>query len=243
MRLTRIAAATLIAGSLTFAGTGIALADTVTPVTATSASVTAAAEPGVLTLSSATAKPGAQITFSGTFAEPAASTATGPITVTSPAFAGPATLSRTNPEAFSGSATIASGVKAGSYTVTASSSAGTVTARITVPGSVPPPVPAHHGSTGTTGTHTAGHNSTTGTENSTDTSSTDTSSTDTVASSTDLAVTPETGSDVLPWVLGGAGVIVLAGGGAYALGRRGNRAETQARDDDREPRTTVMPRR
>jgi hypothetical protein len=236
MRLTRIAAATLVAGSLTFAGTGIALADTVTPVTATSASVTAAAEPGVLTLSATTVKPGAQITFSGTFAEPAASTATGPITVTSPAFAGPATLSRTNPEAFSGSATIAPGTKAGSYTVTASSSAGTVTAKLTVPGSVPPPVPAHHGSTGTTGTHTSGHSS--GTEN----TSTDTSSTDTVASSTDLAVTPDDGSDVLPWVLGGAGVIVLAGGGAYAAGRS-RRTGAQVRQDDREPRTEVMPRR
>lgn len=236
MRLTRIAAATLVAGSLTFAGTGIALADTVMPVTSSSA-VTAAAEPGVLTLSTTTVKPGAQITFSGTFAEPAASTATGPITVTSPAFTGPATLSRTDPEAFSGSATIASNVKTGSYIVTASSSAGTVSAKLTVPGAVPPPVPAHHGST--TGTHTTGHGSTAGTEN---TSSTDT---DTVASSTDLALVPDGGSDVLPWVLGGAGVLVLAGGGAYALGRRGRLSgrDEQVREDDREPRTEVMPRR
>ncbi|GLZ51752.1 hypothetical protein [Actinomycetospora sp. NBRC 106378] len=231
MRLTRIAATTLIAGSLALAGTGVALADTVTPVTNSSA-VSVVSEPGVLTLSASSVKPGAQVTFSGTFAEPAASTATGPITVTSPAFAGPATLSRSNPEAFDGSATIASGAHAGTYTVTASSSAGTVTSRITVVGTVPPPVPAHHSTAA--GTHTAGHHTTA--EESTDTTSTD------AVSAT--PVDPASGPDLLPWVLGGTGLVVLAGGGAYALGR-GRRSVPAAprREDDREPRTEVMTRR
>ncbi|WP_433803004.1 hypothetical protein [Actinomycetospora sp. CA-084318] len=236
MRLTRIAAATLIAGSLTLAGTGVALADTVTPVTATSSTVSAAAEPGVLTLSASSVKPGAQITFSGTFAEPAASTATGPITVTSSAFTGPATMSKTDPEAFSGSATIASSAKAGTYTVTASSSAGTVSSRITVTGTVPPPAPtpAHHSGTATTGTAAhAAHHGTTGT-----------GSTDSATDTTDVvAVTDPASSDVLPWLLGGAGAIVLIGGGAYAIGRgrRGGRVVEQVRDE--EPRTEVMSRR
>jgi hypothetical protein len=230
MRLTRIAAATLIAGSLTFAGTGIALADT--PATATSNSavsaVSSVSEPGTLMLSAASVRPGAQVLFSGTFAEPAASTATGSITVTSPAFAGPATLSRTNPEAFSGTATVASGTKAGTYTVTASSSAGTVSTKLTVVS--PTPAPAHHDGTAA-GTHSSSHGSSSGTSGDAST----------------LSAVPDGGSDVLPWVLGGAGVLVVAGGGAFALGRgrrddAGRRA-AQARQDYREPRTEVMTRR
>ncbi|WP_018331117.1 hypothetical protein [Actinomycetospora chiangmaiensis] len=226
MRLTRIAVATLVAGALTFAGTGVALADTVTPAADTSA-VTAASEPGDLMLSATSVKPGARITFSGSFAEAAASTATGPISVTSSAFAGPATLSRTNPEAFSGSATVANGTKAGTYTVTASSSAGTVSARLTVSGTVPPPVPAHHGG------HSSGTSGQSGTSG---------------AGSTDAgAAVDPAGSDVLPWALGAAGAITLVGGGAYAVGR-GRRADremqaAQARQDYREPRTDVMTRR
>ncbi|MDL5159224.1 hypothetical protein [Actinomycetospora termitidis] len=230
MRLTRIAAATLIAGSLTFAGTGIALADTTTPVTASSSSV-AAAELGVLTLGASSVKPGQSVSFSGTFAEPAASTATGPITVTSPAFAGAATMDRTNPEAFSGSATVASGATAGTYTVTASSSAGTVSTKLTVVGSGPAPTPAHHGGTGT-GTHSSG----TGSSSGESTGTTDSTSPDLLT----------TGSDALPWALGGLGAIALVGGGAYAIGR-GRRADRQveqeARQQYREPRTEVMYRR
>lgn len=235
MRLTRIAAATLVAGSLTFAGTGIALADTVTPVTSTSAAsaasaASAVAEPGDLMLSATSVQPGSRITFSGSVATP--TTGTGAITVTSPAFAGPATMTRTDPTAFAGSATIASDVTAGTYTVTASSSAGTVTGRITVTGGAPAPVPAHHG------THTTGHH----------TSAATGSDAGTAASSTDLTdPAAPAGSDVLPWALGSAGVIALIGGGAYALGR-GRRTDrdieaARARQDYREPRTEVMTRR
>ena len=219
MRLAHVAAATLTATVLTFGTAGVALADTVTPATS---SVITQAEPGVLTLSNTSVEPGQTITFSGTFAEPAASTATGAITVTSPAFAGPATMDKTNPEAFSGSATIASGAKAGSYTVTASSSAGTVNARLTVAGAGPAPTPAHHGGTTGTGTH---HGTGTGSSSGTD--------------STEIAAfSPAAGSDALPWVLGGAGVIVLIGGGAYAMGR-GRKADRTVEQD----RTEVMTRR
>ncbi|MFC5061629.1 hypothetical protein [Actinomycetospora atypica] len=244
MRLARIAATTLIAGSLTFAGTGIALAATPVTVPTSSTSAAVVSEPGRLMLSASSVKPGASVQFSGTFAEPAASTATGPITVTSPAFAGPATMTRTDPEAFSGSAVVAAGAKPGTYTVTASSSAGTVTSTLTVPGAAPAPTPAHHGGTAAgagagAGTHGSGHGSSSGSSSST---STDTATeTDTIASSTEL----ETGSDMLPWVLGGAGAVVLIGGGAYAIGRgrRGDRADLQAGQDYREPRTEVMSRR
>ncbi|WP_026204807.1 hypothetical protein [Actinomycetospora chiangmaiensis] len=237
MRLTRIAAATLIAGSLTVAGTGVALADTVVPQTS-AGTISAVSEPGVLTLSASSVKAGAQLTFSGTFAEPAASTATGPITVTSPAFAGPAMLTRSNPEAFAGSATVATRAKAGTYTVTASSSAGTVTSRITVVGGAPAPVPAHHGGGTAAGTHSSGHGPTSGTESSTisDTNSTD--STDT----TSAAIADPTNSDVLPWVLGGAGAVVLIGGGAYAIGR-GRRADRRVPAPQEDARTEVMSRR
>ena len=225
MRLTRIAAATLIAGSLTVAGGGVALADTVTPTVGQVASSSAAAsEPGTLSLSSTSVKPGQHINFSGSFAEPAASTATGSITVTSSAFSGPATMDRTMPEAFDGSATIASGVRPGTYTVTASSSAGTVSARLTVVGTTP------HG--GGTGTHTSGHGSSSGS------SSTDGTGGSAIGDITDA------GSDLVPWVLGGAGAVVLIGGGAYVLGRgRSADREVEARRQYREPRTEVMPRR
>ncbi|GLZ51598.1 hypothetical protein [Actinomycetospora sp. NBRC 106378] len=224
MRLTRIAATTLIAGSLALAGTGVALADTVTPVASSSAvsAVSAASEPGDLMLSSTTVKPGAHLTFSGSVATP--TSGDGPVTVTSSAFAGSATMTRTDPTAFAGSATIGTDVTAGTYTVTASSSAGTVSSRITVTGTAP--TPAHHGSSGTR----AGHGSSSGT------GSTDADST---------AIT-DPGSDVLPWALGGAGAVALIGGGAYAIGR-GRRADrdraAQARQDYREPRTEVMTRR
>ncbi|GAA4822790.1 hypothetical protein GCM10023201_05960 [Actinomycetospora corticicola] len=222
MRLTRIAAATLVAGSLTFAGTGIALADTVTPVTATSSVVSAVSEPGTLMLSASSVQPGQRITFSGTVATP--TTGTGAISVSSSAFAGGATMTRTDPTAFSGSATIASSAKPGTYTVTASSSAGTVSAKLTVAGGTP--VPAHHGGTGT-GTHTSGHGSSSGTA---------------TQSSDAAAITDTTGSDVLPWALSAAGAIVLLGGGAYALGR-GRQADrdVEARRQDRD-RVDTMPR-
>ncbi|MEJ2866172.1 hypothetical protein WCD74_00255 [Actinomycetospora sp. OC33-EN08] len=232
MRLTRIAAATLIAGSLTFAGTGVALADTITPATAqsTQGSAAAQAEPGDLMLSATSVKPGQSVTFSGSVATP--TTGSGAISVTSPAFAGGATMTRTDPTAFSGSATVASGVQPGTYTVTASSSAGTVSAKLTVVGAGPAPTPAHHGGTGT---HTSGHGPA-----STETAST---STDTLSTITDT-----TGADLLPWALGGLGAIVLVGGGAYAIGRGRNadrRTEqaAEARQQYREPRTEVMHRR
>lgn len=248
MHLTRIAAATLIAGSLTFAGSGLALADTLTPTAGTTigAAASAVSEPGVLMLSTTQVKPGQSITFSGTVATP--TTATGPVTVSSAAFAGPAAMDRTDPTAFSGSATVAGSAKPGTYTVTASSAAGTVTARLTVLGSAPVPhpnpAPIHHGSTGTgTGTHVSGHGASSGTGTQNAVATDGTAVTD--ASGADVSTAAAaTGSDTVAWVLGGVGVIALAGGGAYAIGRRrSDRATAAAGEQDREPRTEVMNRR
>ena len=209
------------------------------PATLTPSSA-AISEPGDLMLSSSSVRPGGSVSFSGSFAEPAAQTASG-ITVTSAAFSGPATLDRTDPEAFSGSGTVASGTTPGTYTVTASSSAGRVSAKLTVTGATP--VPPHHGG------HSS-HGSTAGTTGgSSDGGATITDATDTAIAT---LVPADTGS-VLPWALGGVGMIAL-GGGAYALGRgraadRSREAAMRdahwraagSRDDD--ARTEVMHRR
>ncbi len=221
MRLSAATAAVITATAITLAGAGAGTA-LASPLTTTSSatgsgsdsgssSSTAVSEPGDLMLSSSSVRPGATVSFSGSFAEPAARTASG-ITVTSLAFSGPATLDRANPEAFSGSGTVAGGTKPGTYTVTASSSAGTVSAKLTVTGSTP--VPPHHGghsaAGGSTGT---GSGSGTGSGTLTEASSTG------VADTAIGALVPADGSgSVLPWVLGGVGVLAL-GGGAYAIGR------------------------
>jgi hypothetical protein len=254
MRLSAATAALVTATVITLAGAGAGTAlasplPTGTSSTGTSSSsipatldpsTAAVSEPGDLMLSSSSVRPGGSVSFSGSFAEPAAQTASG-ITVTSAAFSGPATLDRTDPEAFSGSGTVASGTTPGTYTVTASSSAGRVSAKLTVTGATP--VPPHHGG------HSS-HGSTAGTTGgSSDGGATITDATDTAIAT---LVPADTGS-VLPWALGGVGVIAL-GGGAYALGRgraadRSREAAMRdahwraagSRDDD--ARTEVMHRR
>ncbi len=190
-------------------------------------------------LSNSSVRPGGTVSFSGTFAEPAAQTASG-ITVTSAAFTGPATLDRTNPEAFSGSGTVAAGTTPGTYTVTASSSAGTVSAKLTVTGSTP--VPPHHPGHSAARRHDQrrdGHGLRRRHRSP--------RPTDTAIG----ALVPAGTGSVVPWALGGLGVIAL-GGGAYAIGR-GRAAdrsrEAGMRDADRragrddEARTEVMHRR
>jgi len=253
MRLSAATAAVITATAITFAGAGTALASPLTTTSAAtdtsttsastdgSASGTAVSEPGDLMLSSSSVRPGGSVSFSGSFAEPAAQTASG-ITVTSSAFTGPATLDRTDPEAFSGTGTVASGTTPGTYTVTASSSAGTVSAKLTVTGSTP--VPPHHGGHSSHGGSAAG-----GASGSSDGGATATEAADTAIG----ALVPAGSESVLPWVLGGVGVLAL-GGGAYAIGRgrAADRSREAAmrdanwrrggrRDDD--ARTEVMYRR
>jgi hypothetical protein len=225
MRLSAATAAVLTATALTFAGVGAgtALASPLSTDTGSSSSSrsSAVSEPGDLMLSSSAVRPGATVSFSGSFAEPAAQTATG-ISVTSSAFGGPATLDRTNPEAFSGSGTVAAGTTPGTYTVTASSSAGTVSAKLTVEGSSPVPPPHHGGHSSSGGSGSGG--SAAGTSAGSDGGSGTIAATDTLG-----AVVPDGSGSVLPWVLGGVGVLAL-GGGAYAIGR--GRAADRAREAD-----------
>jgi hypothetical protein len=247
MRLSAATAAVVTAAAITLAGAGAGTAlasplssgtsSTAGTTSSTTSSPAAISEPGVLMLSNSSVRPGGTVSFSGTFAEPAAQTASG-ITVTSAAFTGPATLDRTDPEAFSGSGTVAAGTTPGTYTVTASSSAGHVSAKLTVTGATP--VKPHHGHSAHGGTTSGGTG--TGSDGGTLTEATD--------SAIGALVPAGTGS-VVPWALGGLGMIAL-GGGAYALGR-GRAADRSreagmrdanwrnARDDD--ARTEVMHRR
>jgi len=252
MRLSAATAAVVTATALTLAGAGAgtALASPLSTGTASSSSSTgsgtgsstgastAVSEPGVLTLSNSSVRPGGTVSFSGTFAEPAAQTASG-ITVTSAAFTGPATLDRTNPEAFSGSGTVAAGTTPGTYTVTASSSAGTVSATLTVTGSTPVP-PHHHGHSAHGGTTSGGTGAGSGGGTITE-----------VSDPAIGALVPSDTGSVVPWALGGLGMIAL-GGGAYAIGR--GRAADRSREAgmrdanwragrDDEARTEVMRRR
>jgi hypothetical protein len=250
MRLSAATAAVVAATAITLAGAGAGtalaapLSSGTSPAAGTTSSTTstpamaAVSEPGVLTLSNSSVRPGGTVSFSGTFAEPAAQTASG-ITVTSAAFTGPATLDRTDPEAFSGSGTVAAGTTPGTYTVTASSSAGRVSAKLTVTGSTPVP-PHHHGHSAHGGTTSGGTSA--GSDGGTLTEATD---------SAIGAIVPAGTESVLPWALGGLGMIAL-GGGAYAIGR-GRAADRSreagmrdanwraGRDDD--ARTEVMHRR
>ena len=247
MRLSAATAAVITATAITLAGAGAGTAlaapvptGTASPTDPTASTITPAlaviSEPGDLMLSSSSVRPGGTVSFSGSFAEPAAQTASG-ITVTSAAFTGPATLDRTDPEAFSGSGTVAAGTTPGTYTVTASSSAGRVSAKLTVTGSTPVP-PHHHGHSAHGGTTSGG----TGSDGGTITEATD---------SAIGALVPAEAGSALPWVLGGMGVLAL-GGGAYAIGRgrSADRSREAALRDadwraarDEEARTEVMRRR
>ncbi|GAA4840359.1 hypothetical protein GCM10023201_32850 [Actinomycetospora corticicola] len=252
MRLTRIAAATLVAGSLTFAGTGIALADTVTATPAISSSASVVTQSGgTITLGSSSVKPGASVSLSGMFTQPG----TGSISVTSPAFAGSATLRDASPTSFDGFAQIANSAKPGSYTVTATRGTQTATATLTVVGSGPapvPPAPIHHGGTGTTtgGSHGSSSGSTTGTHHSAAATGADTTGTDTTPAAATSADAPS-GTDVLPWALGGAAILLAGGAYVFRARRTSGGNAPAARDEqdpqtapyDREPRTEVMHRR
>ena len=101
----------------------------------------AAGSPAAVFVSSPTAAPGQTIHVDGTCALPASGPMPKVISVTSPAFTGPENFSKTDPDAFDGTATIRSDAAPGSYTVTLTCSNGSATTDLQV-------VAAHGGGTG-----------------------------------------------------------------------------------------------
>jgi len=133
------------------AGTFLLLAASTGTALATPADPTGgAAEPGFVSVSPSSAAPGASVRISGTC--PTAADGAGDPSVQSvrsEAFAGPESFSKTDPTAFDGTATIASGAPAGSYTVTLTCNNGTASGAVTVSGgSTPAPEPSGNGSNG-----------------------------------------------------------------------------------------------
>jgi hypothetical protein len=109
-----------------------------------------AAEAGFVSVSPSSAAPGASVRISGTC--PTAADGAGDPSVqsvTSDAFTGPESFSKTDPTAFDGTATIARGASAGDHTVTLTCSNGTASGTVTVTGgSTPSPAPSGNGSNG-----------------------------------------------------------------------------------------------
>jgi len=105
---------------------------------------TPAGTPAAVFISSPTATPGQTVHVDGTCALPASGPMPTVVSVTSPAFTGPETFSKTDPDAFDGTATIRSNTVPGTYTVTLTCSNGTATTDLRV-------VAAHGGSGGSTG--------------------------------------------------------------------------------------------
>jgi hypothetical protein len=97
------------------------------PATAPSAPATAAASPAAVFVSSPTAAPGQTVHVDGTCALPASGPMPTVVSVTSPAFTGPEVFTKTDPDAFDGTATVRSNAAAGTYTVTLTCSNGTAT--------------------------------------------------------------------------------------------------------------------
>jgi hypothetical protein len=83
--------------------------------------------PAAVFVSSPTAAPGQTVHVDGTCALPSSGPMPTVVSVTSPAFTGPEVFSKTDPDAFDGTATIRSNAAAGSYTVTLTCSNGTAT--------------------------------------------------------------------------------------------------------------------
>ncbi|HEV7657596.1 MAG TPA: hypothetical protein VGP36_23095 [Mycobacteriales bacterium] len=124
---------TVLAG--TVAGTvlalGIAGTALAAPAATPSAGPSAAGSPAAVFVSPGAAAPGRVVGISGTCALPATGTLPTVVSVTSPAFTGPERFSKTDPDAFDGTATLAN-VRAGSYTVTLTCSNGTATTSVRV---------------------------------------------------------------------------------------------------------------
>jgi hypothetical protein len=178
------------------------------PELAAATPTTAAGTPAAVFVSSPTATPGQTIHVDGTCALPASGPMPTVVSVTSPAFTGPENFSKTDPDAFDGTATIRSNAAPGSYTVTLTCSNGTATSDLRV-------VAAHGGGTGT------GGNSGSGTNAGTDTGTVAPAAP--VAPSTQPAAQPDSGhSDTDSIALGLTVVAVVAAGAAgyVAVSRR-----------------------
>jgi hypothetical protein len=135
------------------AGTAGTAGAATTPELAAPSPTAAAGSPAAVFVSSPTVTPGQTIHVDGTCALPAGGPMPTVVSVASPAFTGPERFSKTDPDAFDGTATIRSTAPPGAYTVTLTCSNGTATTGLTV-------VAAHGGS----GTNTGG---TTGTDSGT----------------------------------------------------------------------------
>jgi hypothetical protein len=91
--------------------------------------------PAAVFVSSPSARPGTTVRVSGTCALPPSGAAPTVVSVTSPAFTGPEQFSKTDANAFDGTATIARAAVPGRYavTLTCSNSTATTTVRVTGP--------------------------------------------------------------------------------------------------------------
>jgi hypothetical protein len=238
--LTTAAAGTFLVLTLS---TGSAMAD---PTDGSTDSPGGAAEPGVVSVSPSDAATGSSVRISGTC--PTAADGAGDPSVqsvTSDAFTGPESFSKTDPTAFDGTATIAHGAAAGDHSVLLTCSNGTASTTVTVTGgSTPDPAPSGNGSGGNgSGNGANGNGSSGGTEGTGgDSGALPASeggagaemSTNAGAGSGDGASVVDGSSDSgAPWgwiTAGGIVVIGAAAGATYALTRRrGAGAGTPAR--------------
>ena len=128
MRPSTVLAGTAAGAVLALGTAGVALA---APAATPSAGPSAAASPAAVFVSPGAAAPGQVVRISGTCALPATDALPTVVSVTSPAFAGSERFSKTDPNAFDGTATLAN-VRAGSYTVTLTCSNGTATTSVRV---------------------------------------------------------------------------------------------------------------
>jgi hypothetical protein len=109
------------------AGLTLALGAAGTAFAAAPAPSPAAGSPAAVFVSSPTAVPGQTVRVDGTCALPASGPMPTVVSVTSPAFTGPEVFSKTDPDAFDGTATVRSDATPGPYTVTLTCSNGTAT--------------------------------------------------------------------------------------------------------------------
>jgi hypothetical protein len=114
------------------AGLTLALGVTGTALAAAPTPTTAPASPAAVFVSSPTAVPGQTVHVDGTCALPASGPMPTVVSVTSAAFTGPEVFTKTDPDAFDGTATVRSNAAAGSYTVTLTCSNGTAATSLRV---------------------------------------------------------------------------------------------------------------
>jgi hypothetical protein len=115
--------------ALGWAGTAGAATTAPTPTPAPTAGTVS---PAAVFVSAPTAAPGQTVRVDGTCALPASGPMPTVVSVTSPAFTGPEVFTKTDPNAFDGTATVRSAATAGTYTVTLTCSNGTATTNFRV---------------------------------------------------------------------------------------------------------------